>query len=253
MQMGLASLRDISVIETPPAGRRSILTHVGPYDEDLVRRAMERELARGGQTFFVHNRVESIDEVAERLRSLVPDATFVTAHGQMPERALEGVMRHFLDGRADVLVTTTIVESGLDVASANTLIVDRADAMGLAQLYQLRGRIGRSSQQGYAYLFAPLGATVESQKRLEALMDFTELGSGFAIAMRDLEIRGAGNLSGPSSRATSPPWASRCTCSSSRRPSPRPGARRPGARSLARSSWSSRWTPTCRPSTLWTR
>jgi transcription-repair coupling factor (superfamily II helicase) len=196
MQMGLASLRDISVIETPPAGRRSILTHVGPYDEDLVRRAMERELARGGQTFFVHNRVESIDEVAERLRSLVPDATFVTAHGQMPERALEGVMRHFLDGRADVLVTTTIVESGLDVASANTLIVDRADAMGLAQLYQLRGRIGRSSQQGYAYLFAPLGATVESQKRLEALMDFTELGSGFAIAMRDLEIRGAGNLLG---------------------------------------------------------
>jgi len=196
MQMGLASLRDISVIETPPAGRRSIQTHVGPYDEDLVRRAIEREVARGGQTFFVHNRVESIDEVAERLRSLVPDATFVTAHGQMPERALEGVMRHFLDGRADVLVTTTIVESGLDVASANTLVVDRADAMGLAQLYQLRGRIGRSSQQGYAYLFAPLGATVESQKRLEALMDFTELGSGFAIAMRDLEIRGAGNLLG---------------------------------------------------------
>ena len=196
MQMGLASLRDISVIETPPAGRRSIQTHVGPYDEDLVRRAMEREVARGGQTFFVHNRVESIDEVAERLRSLVPGATFVTAHGQMPERALEGVMRHFLDGRSDVLVTTTIVESGLDVASANTLIVDRADAMGLAQLYQLRGRIGRSSQQGYAYLFAPLGATVESQKRLEALMDFTELGSGFAIAMRDLEIRGAGNLLG---------------------------------------------------------
>ena len=196
MQMGLASLRDISVIETPPAGRRSIQTHVGPYDEDLVRRAIERETARGGQTFFVHNRVESIEEVTERLRSLVPDATFVTAHGQMPERALEGVMRHFLDGRADVLVTTTIVESGLDVASANTLIVDRADAMGLAQLYQLRGRIGRSSQQGYAYLFAPLGATVESQKRLEALMDFTELGSGFAIAMRDLEIRGAGNLLG---------------------------------------------------------
>ncbi|HEV2743587.1 MAG TPA: transcription-repair coupling factor, partial [Rubrobacter sp.] len=196
MQMGLASLRDISVIETPPAGRRSIQTHVGPYDEDLVRRAIEREVARGGQTFFVHNRVESIDEVAERLRSLVPGAPFVTAHGQMPERALEGVMRHFLDGQADVLVTTTIVESGLDVASANTLIVDRADAMGLAQLYQLRGRIGRSSQQGYAYLFAPLGATVESQKRLEALMDFTELGSGFAIAMRDLEIRGAGNLLG---------------------------------------------------------
>jgi transcription-repair coupling factor (superfamily II helicase) len=196
MQMGLASLRDISVIETPPAGRRSILTHVGPYEEDLVKRAIEREVARGGQTFFVHNRVESIDEVAKRLRELVPSVRFVTAHGQMPERALEGVMQHFLDGRADVLVTTTIVESGLDVATANTLIVDRADAMGLAQLYQLRGRIGRSRQQAYAYLFAPLGATVESQKRLEALMDFTELGSGFAIAMRDLEIRGAGNLLG---------------------------------------------------------
>jgi transcription-repair coupling factor (superfamily II helicase) len=196
MQMGLASLRDISVIETPPAGRRSILTHVGPYDEDLVKRAIEREVARGGQTFFVHNRVESIDEVAERLRELVPGINFVTAHGQLPERALEGVMRYFLDGRADVLVTTTIVESGLDVATANTLIVDRADAMGLAQLYQLRGRIGRSTEQAYAYLFAPLGATVESQKRLEALMDFTELGSGFAIAMRDLEIRGAGNLLG---------------------------------------------------------
>jgi transcription-repair coupling factor (superfamily II helicase) len=194
--MGLASLRDISVIETPPAGRRSILTHVGPYDEDLVKHAIEREVARGGQTFFVHNRVESIDEVAERLRELLPGVRFVTAHGQMPERALEGVMKHFLDGLADVLVTTTIVESGLDVATANTLIVDRSDAMGLAQLYQLRGRIGRSTEQAYAYLFAPLGATVESQKRLEALMDFTELGSGFAIAMRDLEIRGAGNLLG---------------------------------------------------------
>jgi transcription-repair coupling factor (superfamily II helicase) len=196
MQMGLASLRDISVIETPPAGRRSILTHVGPYEEDLVKHAIEREVARGGQTFFVHNRVESIDEVAQRLRELLPGVRFVTAHGQMPERALEGVMKHFLDGRADVLVTTTIVESGLDVATANTLIVDRSDALGLAQLYQLRGRIGRSTEQAYAYLFAPLGATIESQKRLEALMDFTELGSGFAIAMRDLEIRGAGNLLG---------------------------------------------------------
>jgi transcription-repair coupling factor (superfamily II helicase) len=196
MQMGLASLRDISIIDTPPAGRRSILTHVGPYDEDLVRQAIEREVAREGQVFFVHNRVETIDEVAERLRSLVPGVRFAVAHGQMPERALEDVMRGFLDGEADVLVTTTIVESGLDVATANTLIVDRADAMGLAQLYQLRGRIGRSTEQAYAYLFAPLGATVESQKRLEALMDFTELGSGFAIAMRDLEIRGAGNLLG---------------------------------------------------------
>jgi transcription-repair coupling factor (superfamily II helicase) len=196
MQMGLAALRDISVIETPPAGRRSILTHVGPYDEELVKRAIDKEVSRGGQVFFVHNRVETIDEVAERLRSVVPGVRCVVAHGQLPERALEDVMGAFLGGEADVLVTTTIVESGLDVATANTLIVDRADAMGLAQLYQLRGRIGRSTEQAYAYLFAPLGATVESQKRLEALMDFTELGSGFAIAMRDLEIRGAGNLLG---------------------------------------------------------
>ncbi|MDQ3923395.1 MAG: DEAD/DEAH box helicase [Actinomycetota bacterium] len=196
MQMGLAALRDISVIETPPVGRRSILTHVGPYDEDLVKRAIEKEVRRGGQVFFVHNRVESIDEVSERLRAIVPDARFVAAHGQMPERALEDVMRRFLDGEADVLVTTTIVESGLDISTANTLVVDRSDAMGLAQLYQLRGRIGRSTEQAYAYLFAPLGATPEAQKRLEALMDFTELGSGFAIAMRDLEIRGAGNLLG---------------------------------------------------------
>ncbi len=196
MQMGLASLRDISVIETPPVGRRSILTHMGPYDEDLVRRAIEKEVRRGGQVFFVHNRVESINEAAERLRPLVPDARFAVAHGQMPERALEDVMREFLGREADVLVATTIVESGLDVATANTLVVDRADAMGLSQLYQLRGRIGRSTEQAYAYLFAPLGATLESQKRLEALMDFTELGSGFAIAMRDLEIRGAGNLLG---------------------------------------------------------
>ena len=196
MQMGLSSLRDISIIETPPAGRRSILTHVGPYEEDLVKRAIEREVERGGQVFFVHNRVETIDDVAERLRGIVPGVRFVTAHGQMPERALEDVMQGFLGREADVLVSTTIVESGLDVATANTLIVDRADAMGLSQLYQLRGRIGRSADQAYAYLFAPLGATVESQKRLEALMDFTELGSGFAVAMRDLEIRGAGNLLG---------------------------------------------------------
>jgi transcription-repair coupling factor (superfamily II helicase) len=196
MQMGLSSLRDISIIETPPAGRRSILTHVGPYEEDLIKRAIEREVERGGQVFFVHNRVETIDDVAERLKTIVLGVRFVTAHGQMPERALEDVMQGFLQGEADVLVSTTIVESGLDVATANTLIVDRADAMGLSQLYQLRGRIGRSTEQAYAYLFAPLGATVESQKRLEALMDFTELGSGFAVAMRDLEIRGAGNLLG---------------------------------------------------------
>jgi transcription-repair coupling factor (superfamily II helicase) len=196
MQMGLSELRDISTIETAPAGRRSILTHVGPYEEELTGRAIRREIERGGQVFFVHNRVETIDDTAERLQALVPEASFVTAHGQMPERTLESVMQTFLDGEAQVLVTTTIVESGLDVSTANTLIVDRADTMGLSQLYQLRGRIGRSREQAYAYLFAPLDTTPESQKRLEALMDFTELGSGFAVAMRDLEIRGAGSLLG---------------------------------------------------------
>ena len=162
----------------------------------MARRAIEREVRRGGQVFFVHNRIATIDEVAERLREIMPGVSFVAAHGRMPERALEDVMRRFLNREADVLVTTTIVESGLDVSTANTLVIDRADMMGLAQLYQLRGRIGRSAEQAYAYLFAPLGATPESQKRLEALMDFTELGSGFAIAMSDLEIRGAGNLLG---------------------------------------------------------
>ena len=196
MQMGLSELRDISTIETAPAGRRSILTHVGPYEEELVGRAIRREIERGGQVFFVHNRVETIDDITEQLQALVPEASFVTAHGQMPERALENVMRTFLDGEAQVLVTTTIVESGLDVSTANTLIVDRADTMGLSQLYQLRGRIGRSREQAYAYLFAPLETTPESQKRLDTLLDFTELGSGFAVAMRDLEIRGAGNLLG---------------------------------------------------------
>lgn len=196
MQMGLARLRDISVIETAPAGRRSILTHVGPYDEDLIRRAILREVERGGQVFFVHNRVDSIEDVADRLRALVPEASFAVAHGQMSERALEAVMQGFLQSEWDVLVTTSIVESGLDISTANTLIVDRADMMGLAQLYQLRGRIGRSAVQAYAYLFAPLEATPDAQRRLEALLDFTELGSGFAVAMRDLEIRGAGSLLG---------------------------------------------------------
>jgi transcription-repair coupling factor (superfamily II helicase) len=196
MQMGLSELRDISTIETAPAGRRSILTHVGAYEEQLVEKAIRREIGRGGQIFFVHNRVETIDDTTERLRALVPEASFVTAHGQMPERKLENVMQTFLDAEAQVLVTTTIVESGLDVSTANTLIVDRADKMGLSQLYQLRGRIGRSREQAYAYLFAPLDTTPDSRKRLEALMDFTELGSGFAVAMRDLEIRGAGSLLG---------------------------------------------------------
>jgi transcription-repair coupling factor (superfamily II helicase) len=198
LQMSLAGLRDISVIETPPEGRRPVKTYVGEYDEELVRGAIAREIARGGQSFFVHNRVETIDETAERVRALAPDARVAVAHGQMAEGRLETVMLDFLRGEADVLVCTTIVESGLDIPSANTLIVERADELGLAQMYQIRGRVGRSRERAYAYLLYPSAAALseEASKRLATLSDYTELGSGFRIAMRDLEIRGAGNLLG---------------------------------------------------------
>src|SRR5205823_6640769 len=198
LQMSLAGLRDISVIETPPEGRRPVRTYVGEYDEELVKRAIERELERGGQTFFLHNRVETIDEAAEHLRALVPRARVAIAHGQMAEKQLEQVMLDFLRGNTDVLVCTTIVEAGLDISSANTLIVERADALGLAQLYQIRGRVGRSDVLAHAYLFYPDSRelTPEARARLATLADHTELGAGFAIAMRDLEIRGAGDLLG---------------------------------------------------------
>jgi transcription-repair coupling factor (superfamily II helicase) len=198
LQMSLAGLRDISVIETPPEGRRPVRTYVGDYDDDLVGKAIRRELARGGQAFFLHNRIETIDETAERVRALVPDARVAVAHGQMAEGSLEGIMLSFLRGDADVLVCTTIVESGLDIPSANTLIVERADELGLAQLYQIRGRVGRARERAYAYLLYPSAAALseEAGQRLATLSDYTELGSGFKIAMRDLEIRGAGNLLG---------------------------------------------------------
>jgi transcription-repair coupling factor (superfamily II helicase) len=198
LQMSLAGLRDISVIETPPEGRRPVRTYVGEYDEELVRAAIERELDRGGQTFFLHNRVETIDETAERVRAVCPRARVLVAHGQMPEKQLERTMLEFLRGGGDVLVCTTIVEAGLDIPSANTLIVERADQMGLAQLYQIRGRVGRSRERAYAYLFYPSAGALseEAAARLSTLSDYTELGSGFKIAMRDLEIRGAGNLLG---------------------------------------------------------
>jgi transcription-repair coupling factor (superfamily II helicase) len=163
-----------------------------------VKQAIERELSRGGQAFFLHNRVETIDESAEHLRAVVPSAKVAIAHGQMAEKQLESVMLDFLRGNTDVLVCTTIVEAGLDISSANTLIVERADALGLAQLYQIRGRVGRSRERAYAYLFYPSAAalTEDAAARLSTLSDYTELGSGFKIAMRDLEIRGAGNLLG---------------------------------------------------------
>jgi transcription-repair coupling factor (superfamily II helicase) len=199
LHMSLSGLRDISVIETPPEGRRPIRTHVGEYDEELVKDALERETARGGQSFYLHNRVETIDEAAERLRQLCPGLRFIVAHGQLPERELEQHMLAFLRGDADVLVSTTIIESGLDIPQANTLVIERADALGLAQLYQIRGRVGRSDVLAHAYLFYPdsMELTPEARARLATLADHTELGAGFAIAMRDLEIRGAGDLLGP--------------------------------------------------------
>jgi transcription-repair coupling factor (superfamily II helicase) len=198
LQMSLAGLRDISVIETPPEGRRPVRTYVGEYDEELAKQAIERERARKGQVFWLHNRVETIDQTAERVRAMCPDASVVVAHGQMGEKALEDVMMTFVRGEADVLVCTTIVEAGLDISSANTLIVERADMLGLAQLYQIRGRVGRSRERAYAYLFYPSSAalTEDAAARLSTLSDYTELGSGFKVAMRDLEIRGAGNLLG---------------------------------------------------------
>jgi transcription-repair coupling factor (superfamily II helicase) len=198
LQMSLAGLRDISVIETPPEGRRPVKTYIGEYDEQLVKQALEREAARGGQAFFLHNRVDDIDETAERLRALCPKLTFEVAHGQMDEKTLEERMLRFLRGDADVLVSTSIIESGIDIPQANTLIVDRADVFGLSQLYQIRGRVGRSRERAYAYLLYPSAAalTQEAADRLSALSDYTELGAGFKVAMRDLELRGAGNLLG---------------------------------------------------------
>jgi transcription-repair coupling factor (superfamily II helicase) len=198
LQMSLAGLRDISVIETPPEGRRPIRTWVGEYDEELVRTALQREIDRKGQAFFLHNRVETIDETAERLRGLLPEVRFEVAHGQLEEKALEQRMMSFLRRESDVLVCTSIIESGLDIPQANTLVVERSDTFGLAQLYQIRGRVGRSRERAYAYLLYPSAATLtgEAGQRLAALSDYTELGAGVRIAMRDLEIRGAGNLLG---------------------------------------------------------
>jgi transcription-repair coupling factor (superfamily II helicase) len=198
LQMSLAGLRDISVIETPPEGRRPIRTYVGPFDEPLVGRAIEREVERGGQVFFLHNRIETLHETAERLRALCPGVLFAEAHGRMDERELERTMLEFLRGDADCLVATTIIESGLDIPQANTLVVERADQLGLAQAYQIRGRVGRARERAFAYLLYPSAGALspEAAARLRTLSDHTELGSGFAIAMRDLELRGAGDLLG---------------------------------------------------------
>ena len=198
LEMSLVGIRDLSLLQTPPADRQPILTHVGEYDERVAVEAIRRELLREGQVFWVHNRVKSIDEAASRLRDLVPEARIAIAHGQMDEGTLEQVVVDFWEGRYDVLVCTTIIESGIDMPTVNTLVVERSDLLGLGQLHQLRGRVGRSGQRAYAYLFHPRDRTLseEAYERLRTIGESTELGSGFRIAMRDLEIRGAGNILG---------------------------------------------------------
>jgi transcription-repair coupling factor (superfamily II helicase) len=198
LHMSLTGIRDMSIVGTPPEERLSVQTYVGAYDAALVRQVILRELERNGQVFFVHNRVQSIALAAHELQGLVPEARIAIAHGRMPEEQLENVMTDFIAGKDDVLVTTTIIQLGLDMPNVNTLIIDQADKFGLAQLYQLRGRVGRGINQAYAYLFFDerKRLTPRAQKRLKTIFEATELGSGFAIAMRDLEIRGAGNLLG---------------------------------------------------------
>jgi transcription-repair coupling factor (superfamily II helicase) len=200
LEMSLTGIRDLSLLNTPPAERQPILTYVGEHDDRAVAEAIRRELLREGQVFFVHNRVKDIEEVASGLRELVPEARIVVAHGQMDEGSLEKVVLDFWERQHDVLVCTTIIESGIDMPTVNTLVVDRADRLGLGQLHQLRGRVGRAGSRAYAYLFHPRDHALseEAYERLKTIGEATELGSGFKIAMRDLEIRGAGNLLGES-------------------------------------------------------
>jgi transcription-repair coupling factor (superfamily II helicase) len=198
LYLALMGARDMSTIETPPPNRTPVHTVVAAYDERIIREAIQRELRRGGQVFFLHNRVRSIDAVRRRLAELVPEARIVTGHGQMDKDELEQVMHAFVAGDADVLLATTIIETGIDIPNANTILIDRADRFGLADLYQLRGRVGRAGEQAYAILLLPRDMMTggDARKRLAAIRQHTALGSGFKIAMRDLEIRGAGNLLG---------------------------------------------------------
>jgi len=196
LHLSMTGLRDLSLLQTPPRDRMPIITHVLPWVDEVLEDAIRRELDRGGQVFVVHNRIQTIDGAEIRVRRLVPEARIGMAHGQMPPAELDEVMRQFLEGELDILVTTAIIENGLDVPNANTLIVDRADYFGLAQLYQLRGRVGRSHHRAYCYLVVPEGVTEDAEKRLRILEHYTELGSGYAIALKDLELRGAGNILG---------------------------------------------------------
>ena len=198
LHMSLSGMRDLSVIESAPVDRLAIRTYVTRFDEDLLRQAILRELRRGGQVYFVHNRVQTIDAMAEQLRQLVPEAQIAVGHGQMPEKELEQVMLDFIEGNSNLLVSSTIIENGLDIPRTNTIIINRADCFGLSQLYQLRGRVGRSDRRAYAYLLIPGEAalTGEARERLRVLQELTELGAGFRIASHDLELRGAGDLLG---------------------------------------------------------
>ena len=198
LHMSLLGLRDISNLETPPEDRLAVETRVTRFDAELIRHAVLRELNRGGQIFFVHNRVQDIEMLARRLRQIVPEASLAIAHGQMPEHELERVMLDFVDHRFDMLLATTIVESGLDIPNANTIFIDEADRYGLADLHQLRGRVGRYKHRAYCYLLVDPNKNLSpsAAKRLRAIEEFSDMGAGFAIAMRNLEIRGAGNILG---------------------------------------------------------
>ncbi len=197
LHLALAGLRDMTSMQTPPRDRSPVLTFVEPWDDGLIEEGIARELDRGGQVFFVHNRIETIEAVADHVRRLAPRARIAVGHGRMRERQLEDVMRRFVSAEVDVLVSTMIVESGLDVANANTMFVNRADQLGLAQLYQLRGRVGRSHRRAYCYLLVPDTVDDDAEMRLQVLEHHTELGSGYRVALKDLELRGAGNLLGP--------------------------------------------------------
>jgi transcription-repair coupling factor (superfamily II helicase) len=198
LEMAVTGIREMSTIMTPPEERHPVLTFAGPYEDAQVTAAIRRELLREGQVFYVHNRVQSIDKAARRIADLVPEARVVTAHGQMSEQRLEQVMIDFWERRADVLVCTTIVEAGLDISTANTLLIERSDLLGLSQLHQLRGRVGRGRERGYAYFLYPpeKPLTETAYDRISTIAAHSDLGSGMAIAMKDLEIRGAGNLLG---------------------------------------------------------
>ncbi|MGC9362668.1 MAG: DEAD/DEAH box helicase, partial [Candidatus Syntrophosphaera sp.] len=196
MNMALARLKEISLMQTSPKERLPIRTIITPRDNEVIKDAIRRELDRGGQVFFIHNRVQTIETIADELRELMPDVKFVVGHAQMPERHLEEVMDAFINREFDVLISTTIIENGIDIPNANTILVDRADTFGLAQLYQMRGRVGRSNRRAYSYLLISRGTTTVARKRLEALTQYDFLGAGFQVALRDLELRGAGTILG---------------------------------------------------------